>query len=647
MLYGMRLTHVCAPKCMCVSLLSRCAILVAVVASVLVVPLFAQPHTLGLHQDSLAETNRARFGFEKTANTFLFRADADLDQGVFGGNLLLKQNYRGSTIRSASAAFRDDENLELQYHLPLHAQWQAHASGLWQLSRDSRSIGLSSLTRTVTAAGVQYAPSDSIKMSVAAGSEYNKQLGYGGTGPFLALNGSASNLTIEQFRTDIRWNGEASFLGNRTNVLGDMSARFDREYDAQNILRLGVNYKILNRDFYTTLSLQSSPAVESRLERRITANGLAYFSVFSSVQATVEATFSSMAVGRHYKEYVPNQSNTGIERNLDEQQFSLSVSGEYNIESFRQALGLSFFLRDEVNTARQYFSDITPLQVDTLRQLERIRDNSAANTRLFAQSLWNPNVRDTIQLTGAISILRYDTPSVANNDDRDEVQASLAVGYAHRYSSFFSAGLQLQGQLNHAVFLKAARSALNNRNWVLRLAPSAKYEYNGFSFHPRLEVLAQYTVYDFEGRVSVPKSFSFRQLSVRDSIILPISERLYAETQLYFRSFQRAELYWEDFSEFPLSRNYEQFIKSLLYTRIEGSLLLGAGARWYALSQENTATVAATSTLLQSIAPECSIVWTFANGTTCTLNGWYEFQYNNKVHFRYLPNVFLSLQRPL
>ncbi len=609
----------------------------------------AQTSTISPLTDSTLSLNSIRIGLNKLANTFVFRGDADVQQPLFGGTLKVNQNYRGTTVRSTSSAFRDDEQLQIEHTVPLASAVDFYSRINWLVSVDSRAIGLSSLERLQLIAGTKYQADTTLLLNGFGGVERNKQLGNTDVGP--VLGGVVDwNDVIDQFNVAGGVKGEASIFPQRLN--GEIEATgktflYDK-YNNDNFLSLTASYRALNRDFYSLFNLQTgtSTSIETRLEQRYLLEALFGLTIAPNVSGSLGITTSDLLVKRAFKQPIEGYTNTSANRNLDQLNIALNTQLQYAKANFRQQFALNAVIGYEDNTVTNHFTNITQVQLDTIVNIERLRNISFKRTRVSSVTNWNLHERDTLSCNAALSILSYDTPSEKNIDDRDELQQSIGITYAHRYHSGLAAGMLFQYQSNHLVFLKSLRSALNNENKIYRLAPYMVY--NGYGIHsqPQMEVLAQYTVYDFDGRAGVPQSFSFRQLGIRDSIIISISPTLYSETRLYFRYFTRGEFYNEEFSELLLSKNYEQFVRSLFFTSAYENVQLGAGVRWYALSQENTSQTNAT-TLLQSIAPDCSIIWNVSNGTQLVINGWYEFQFTNRVRSRLLPNMNLHVQKTL
>lgn len=629
----------------------RIIITVALLLSVAaVMPMLAQFSVETSPADSALMPHFLRIGTEKVANTFIFTGSADALIALPIGMFAVKQQYRGTAIRSGNAAFRDDEQLTAEFTLPLDTAFSLAARGFWLLSKDSRDIGLSSLSQAGGSAGLRWRPSAFAEAAIMVGGEQTAQLGRQSPGSILGLNAKVQRIDLEEFTGDFALHAEYSRLdAGRVNSDVDIAAVAERS-SGSGIARFAARQRWLNRDYFLPVAANGMLGVESRLERRseisadiiqpLTENILQFEARLQLDNVGVERSFFAAAAGTPL---------TAVERGLSE--FSLNVTGAFRLMLPVLQLygGATFALRDEANAIRPVF-EILPADESQLKQSEFQRDNSSTRTRLFGQALWNISHRDTLKLSVASSILRYDTPSDLNYDDRDELLLNGITEFSRRFTGELSAGAGFSLQMQHTVFLKSQRSSLNNWNRILKFFTRAEILTRVTEFRPQFEVLANYTVYDFE-HVGGTSSFSFRQMSVRDSIIIWLGHEMHAEGRLFARYFITGQLNWENFSETPLNTNYEQFVKILIFTRPAPNISLGIGGRYYALSQQAAGASVLPggigSSLQQFYGPEAVVAAQFDAGTRLALNGWYERQFVNKALLRNSANLFLTVTTPL
>mgnify|MGYP000868692571 FL=1 len=595
--------------------------------------------------DSALAARSIRVGTDKIGNVFTFSGDIDAAYIFSSQRISLQQKYRGVGVRSQGVSFRDDEQCSLQYGYTFSPSLSLLSNSFFMLSNDSRNIGLANLQRLNSLLGVRIGITDAVTIDALGGIEQYRQLGVTETAPAFASVGKLTPTIIDDYSLSAGYSGNYTrFNTDRTNADISAQATFFRVVDDGNNLQSSVNYRLLNRDLISPVGSSATLATESRLEERLNINGGLVYVLADKLQSEVQWTIDNGTVNRQYREPIANVATTSIVRKLHEFQIAFNVAANYRLPTFFQKIGMEYSSRLEENQIASHFT-IDPQEETTLRQSENQRDNSGVRTRLFGQSEWFASRKDTIRLNTSIGLLRYDTPATLNYDDRDEFSFLAEATYSKRVSPILSATVTAEAQLLHLVYIKSQRSALNNWNRIIRLSPGVNITTKGLSMQPRFEVLANYTTYDFEQLGGSIQSFSFRQVSVRDSIWIELGRNYRLHTSLFTRYFERGQLSWSTFSETPVSKNFEQFVKMLIFTPVENGLYIGCGGRYYSLRQStlNQPQISGGTAdgIQQFFGPEVALSLQFLSGSKISLNGWYDFQFANKKLFRTTPTMFL------
>jgi hypothetical protein len=229
-------------------------------------------------------------------------------------------------------------------------------------------------------------------------------------------------------------------------------------------------------------------------------------------------------------------------------------------------------------------------------------------------------------ISAAARILRYDTPSPLNVEDRDELLVVASIGTSHRVSRYLDMEFILDGTMSHLVYLLSDRSANNNINRVLRLSPRTTYRPSAsFMTMNVFEVLANYTVYDFEQQVGLVKSFSFRQFGWIDSTSVQITKKIGLDFFAYLKLYERGQLKWTEFRE----RTENSFIEKTYVVQArfspEPGLLFAVGIRFFSQSRYAYKPEGKRLDLyLRSVGPTCLITWEVGRHGQIRLRGWYE-----------------------
>lgn len=599
-----------------------------------------------IQDTSLQNESKVEFGSEKIVNTYLFKGDANFLINTLYGNFLFNQIYRGTAIQSGAVTFRDDQNFNLKYYLPLNNFLSVAAIQNWLLSSDSRNIEINKLERINGAAGLRFDYLDNSNTEVYGGIESYNQVGILSKGPFFRVNSLLDNLNLDNYIFNYELMAEYVELNyDRKNTDFDFNSSMFGTFDENSALNINLRYKTFGRDFFSTINSEngSELSIEERNENRLNSNLNLNFDLLD-LPSSILINVNNVTVNRSFKGYLPDIPLTGVERESNELNLMIALNTSYNSTVFNQDLSIFFDLRNEENTIRNLFG-INKEDEDKLRGQENQRDNIASRTRLTSMTKLLLSRLDTLSAGFMFSHLMYDTPSSKNYDDRDEISIIGRIKYSKQISSILRGDIFFEIQMNHLVFIKSKRSALNNWNRVFRLRPEFELKTDLLYMKPEIEVLANYTVYDFEDISPGIKSFSFRQLSYRDSIALLLSNKWSCQADLKVRYFERGLLYWDQFAETPQSSNSEQLIRLFIVNQFSKNGILGLGCRYYFLNQKSLSRLPGTNTSgdigHSSIGPEVYFILEINERTRFFLQGWYEFQYINKMFSKEFPNFIL------
>lgn len=585
------------------------------------------------------------FGVDKIANTFVFTGNADISVPTDYGTLRFTNQYRGTAFRTVTTAVRDDEVAQLSMTIPTAEGLSTLVRGAWLLSQDSRSLGLSSLDRLNGAVGISAQPESWWTLEALAGVESTTQLGTQATGPLAGIRTNITTLPIEQ------WDLNGAFLADwhymdrqRTNSDLDVNANLFRDLPDGSYLRVGGGYGTLARQYFTSIQIGDTPSeVETRQEARVNFSADVLYNATGALAFGLNGQVDANDISRQYAESVIDVPITAVMRTSNEVIFNLEGFTRLHSERAEATIGANLYRRNETNIADPVH-EIQPDDLASIQSQEQQRDNVTDRTRWFARGWWKPSNVDTISAEWNWWLIRYDTPSELNDDDRDELNAIATVRYVREMSSVLSVGVALSYQYTHYVFLKASRSAQNNENSMIRFAPFLRITGSTVSMQPHVEVLANYYVYDFEGEGATVRSYGFRQVSYRDSIKVQLTDRLRLEAPILVRYFERSTLLWSDFSEIPELGNLEYLMRFLIFSRPSAAWDVGAGIRLYTLEQSTLAPVPGLPTVISAVrswAPEVAVRYWGTGGSSLTLTGWYEFQTLTPTRYRELPNLLL------
>jgi hypothetical protein len=540
-------------------------IFISAIFYVIFINLFTIYSTYSNTSDSTNQNNRINhfnYGFDKFLNTFLFFGNANLDIVTDFGQFMVNQAYTGVGLTGVNNSFREDESFNFNYKKSLTDNLFVKVKQNWLLSSDSRNIGLNNLQRLNGILLISYNENNQYFAEIGTGAEKNEQIGVTATGGVFQINAFAREVELDDFVLNSKLNTERIKLGEdrKFNVL-DFETNVISFSDNNNSFDINFKYRNLERDLLSQfVNVENGRLIENRIEDRIGASMGLSFPISDKIYNNLIFNLERQTVDKKFNDFLGTNTLTGVKRKLNEDIINLNYSLVMNYENFKQNFSIFLLNRNEKNITSKEF-DLLDTDLNILRNQENQRDNISFQTRINSSSFYNLTSTDTVSFNFAASLLRYDTPSEQNNDERDELNQNLSISYGKKYNDNFNFNLKFEYLYNHLVFLKASRSALNNENKILKLTPSVRFKNEYISFKPEFDLTANYTIYDFEEITSGIRSFSFRQLAYRDSINIKLNHKYQIDFSIFYRYFERGVFFNKSFAELPQNSNLEQLFK--------------------------------------------------------------------------------------
>lgn len=179
-------------------------------------------------------------------------------------------------------------------------------------------------------------------------------------------------------------------------------------------------------------------------------------------------------------------------------------------------------------------------------------------------------------------LLRVDTPSNQNNEDRDEAFYLSRVVLTSRWLPDFRTNVGLVGALKQYVFIKAAQTAENYTERSLHYEPGFIWTPGRFSWDAQLQVQANYQVRDLSTEQS--KNRANRMFNQTHQFRFDVSRHLAFQLEYHRRETRLGLLNWEKFSESPLDTTISNSVAFFVKKGITGKKMqtsLRAGYRYF------------------------------------------------------------------
>ncbi len=603
--------------------------------------------------NTLPIDNLLRYGFNKVMNVYNFNLLLDYHTETKFGIFDIEQNYYGNASLEGRTIFQDDQAFKFNYLTPATGNFRFLLNNSYLVTSNPGSVELNELSRLNGLLGIQYDISDYNFINFAYGREQNSQVGVLSGGDIMQfeakylnngsdlyfagrLKGEMLKLNYDRSLNTINFNSNVSRF---FSIFDYISADFGVSYlDRSNLLRRDSVYMSAN-------SLDFPFSVEERGSLTYFAELNLNYQLSKALYSGIKLAVNQNSVEKWYNSYVPNDLNTGVSKSRDITSFRLNGNLNYVKPSFTNRLLLDYSTENDQNIVTK-LHEIDENRFNQMKNEAFMLDNITSITNITNQTQFLLSKSDTLESKILLMLTRFDTPSESNYSDRDEFMTIISTKHSHKVNELFAMGVNAELQMNHLVYLKSQRSASNYWMRIIKLSPFFSYNSKFISLKPTFNILANYTVYDFESISPGVSSYSFRQIGYNDSITIRMTEKtsLLLNYDLIYR--ETGVLYWSSFEESPVSGNMKFFGKFFVKYKENEVYDLACGFRYYNLSNRNIAIRRSNPNDYVSVSfgPEINIKVNFSHYSLISFVGWYEFRYINDRFSGEIPNIYLVSQ---
>jgi len=540
-----------------------------VFASVFCINVSAQ--ILQLQPDSIPQNDYLLTNFENNSNSSNLISKIDFDINIRKFNIYLRNNFTSDVTKLSEKFFRDYNDLEFITTYSLHPNFFAGVGVQSEILSDQRNVEINKNNNYFYFANVDFIPIPKIFVNSKLGYKREDQIGELNTGFHGDIKSEFVALNIQDYISDGRLDMSYENLNQKIHynfeINSEVYKRFTKNADNNSIIRA---FNTRN-DFYipATTTIANTYNIKNNIQTRFEnhvylGDELRYFFAknflfgFSGVFLTKNILFE-------YK-YKPSPANVIFENIYDSKVFENNLEAnarlEYSSMNLFSRLQISYSERSE-NHELINKDGLTQSQIRELEKTEKNKNNNSQTTSLFLEAKYRLTNTNSFKFIGSSSILKYDTDSDENFDDRDEV--TVIGSLSHEYNNLRNFNVETTFEINIATlaYLFQERSSNNNVNRIYKLTSKSNFSpLENLLTVNSFEVLANYTVYDFEDLISQIQSFSYRQLSLKDSVFYNLTRRLSFEVFSDIKIYEQGEFNDKDFSVRPLRYFDERKINS-------------------------------------------------------------------------------------
>jgi len=623
----------------------------------------AQPErTLSAQQDGMTlQKIRGGILFERNLNTFNWLGAVDIDTTFGSFSLQLADQYNSNIILVDAAPTLPERRLQSNRHIiSLMPRWllspEIALRSSWSslVYSDAKAVGLSTASFHNVYGGIDYLPIRSISISPMLGYRWDNQGAFDDQGASYDLS-ARTNPLIEadgyELTGAIRFSKDHVEPRQLENHL--VKAGMQKVFSGATRDSLEFQFTRSRREFYALSAGGPTPApidtnIESRVDDIVLFSNLLDYEVSRDFVASFFVGVSNRMLDKDIR-----YNGTGSQAAL---QFGTAIE-EFYLNTFVQSMhrsrdGASFALvrfqyneRNETHSAKP-LANAPEALFRTVNESEKTKDNLTRRTVLSGNARFALSQSDRLDISGSAGILRYDTPHLLNVEDRDEQLLTIGLTTLHRLSQYLDLGVTIGASASHVVYLSKDRSANNNINRVLRMVPRVVYSpFRRAVTSNTFEVLANYTVYDFEDQAALIRSFSYRQFSWLDSTTVPLTSKISLDFFVYLKLYERGQLKWNEFTERTENAFADETYAVHVRFEPENSLQVAVGVRYFSQTRyvyEDA--VKRFDSRSESFGPTCTIQWKVNRYGLLSFSGWYEQRRQSDGSTRTLPNMTLNIQ---
>jgi hypothetical protein len=530
-------------------------------------------------------------------------------------------------------------------------------SGVAQVSSlsysDDKAVGLSTAASHAILGGFAYWMFPFLSVSPLAGYRWENQLTRNDRGLSYTLGARTQDIDLDGYALE----GNAQFHQDRLDPrllerhLAQLSAQ--KTFLGQTRDSLALSFSRNRREFYSFAPSPASRAdntIESRTDNLFSFANLLDYEVDQNLLASLYVNVTNRSLDRDIRsDLVATDSTVRFDTQIQEFRLDTYAQAVYRSDDGRGSAvaRFSYSERDENHRAKPVANAPPNIEIlfNTQNRQEQTKDNLSRRTTITGSLALPLSTFDDISVSGAASLLHYDTPSELNLEDRDELLIALTLATRLRISQVLLLSLSVDGSISHLVYLLKERSANNNYNRILRLSPRVEYRpLPGIVSANTFEVLANYTVYDYEQQVALVRSFSYRQFGWMDSTSIDLTSRIGIDFFSYLKLYERGQLSWSDFTERPENSFVDKtYSLQARFIPVRGSLF-AIGIQYFSQTRYVYETgQKRLEAFLRSIGPTCRIDWEINSYSTIGMRGWYEERMLADGTLKSLPNMTLNV----
>lgn len=626
-----------------------CLISAAIIISFFANHTFAQINLV--YQDSIYTSNFLRTSLFNDINLANLNSVLNYSNKFNKVGISVENYYLSNVSKLGQNFFRDYNNFRFLVFYNLKKNLNAGIGFQNRFLTDDKNVETNKNNSNYIYTDLDYILKNNIFFNSKLGIKSEDQIGEFNTGFSGLISTEADNFLYKDYLANGKLILFYENLIQKQNHNYDINAGIFKKFTSQTDNTGTIRYFNQRNDIFfpATLSVINQYNVKNNIEKRIEnyfqiGDNLNY-SLNSRLNFSLTGSFMNRNITKEFK-YRASSTNILFENVYDtkilETNLEFSAGLYYNRTKLISQLKFAYDERSEnhslINTAGLLISQITELE-----KAEKNKNNNSRRTSVLLNTLYLISNTNSFGVIGSGSLLRYDTDFDQNYDDRDELESIFSA--FHRYNNLLNFNIETRFDLifSRLSYIFSQRSANNYKNRIYKLTSQSTFTpVRQLSTRNFVQVLANYTIYDFEDIVSDVQSFSYRQLNAKDSTTFNISNGFALDFIGELKFYEQAQFNDKNFSVKPIAYFVEQLYLPGVSYLINYLVKVGAGYKFFEQKRyqyENSAKQLANTYI--SYGPAVNVNFYLNHSSVINFTGGIDFiKYDNNLQ----NNSSISLQ---
>ncbi|HES58965.1 MAG TPA: hypothetical protein ENO18_00920 [Caldithrix sp.] len=445
-------------------------------------------HLFSQFNYSKSDSNYYQSVFYKQLTTWSWQSNINLSYIQLNHwNWSLKEQYHSSLLTPAEGQeqWKDENNARgiLFYNKPA---WDYGFYLRSWYQNDEQSSSDNEFGNQVLGLFSTYRHHKSLKFTPYAGMQQSKNRKYVDWGLDIGLEGKVNRFKLGDYHLSTQFDSDFDLYDKRQNFANDIYFGASTNFNEYTGDSLAISFSINQKQYYDNNPNQKKIIDVNIVDRNI--RNFLFYNLSPVNRILLVTQLKSIQL-----DFVADRKIFLIDNELKFNHFGSK---------------LFYYLSLRTNDQTQDNSNI-------------ITNNRTRQTIMTFESDYRIDARKKIEFDMTYSKFQYDTPE-KNTEDRDEQRFIIDLGYDQILSEYLSMKWTLYTYFFHKIYLSSEQSQNNNWNRIIALNPKINYQYGRIRNRFDTEILANYTVYDFEELFTKTRSYVFRKYSLSDSLIYQI-----------------------------------------------------------------------------------------------------------------------------